>query len=159
MIARSAQHGACKALRVTGNAGTHHETSHGMAEQEQRQITRFAACLKCGFTCTQHIGNQDVFSSLERHASQFIGRRDAFSVTDMVVPKHNITQARQKTGKRIIALDVLRHAMDQLNYAATTVYRVGQPHHNAQPRPAVGGKRGGFLHKGIGITSHSRASF
>ncbi len=96
-----------------------------MTEQEQRQASVFAHEGKRCLANAQHVFQKDFLTAAKGQMPQLVGRADAFAVADVVVAEHHVAKPRQKARERVVALDMLGHAVDQLHHTAPAVHRIG----------------------------------
>ena len=105
------------------------EASHGMPEDEIRQI---AELLEQRPTNTVDIVDEHRISLIERDMTQVARVGNALAVPHVIMRAYHETVAREETSEFIVAVDVLFHAMHDLNDALEFVFgKVGDPEQNA----------------------------
>ena len=111
------------------------EASHGMPKDEIRQI---AELLEQRPTNTVDIVDEHRIALIERDVTQVARVEHALAVPHVIMRAHHEAVGREETGEFIVAIDVLFHAMHDLDDALEFVFgKVGDPKQNAQLRCSI----------------------
>ena len=135
LIAGAAYDRALHAFGMFAQVDTCDEASHGMPEDEIWQI---AELLEQRPTNTVDIVDEHRIALIERDVAQVAHVGNALAVPHVIMRAYHETVAREETSEFIVAVDVLFHAMHDLDDALEFILRkVGNPEQNAQLRCSI----------------------
>ena len=125
-MSRSAQHRGPNAKGVAGEEHACDEASHGVAEDHVGNATHTHIALdrqaiEDGLAQGLDVGYEHILPRLKRHVAQIFGAGNGLAMSYMVVGAHDETLLAQKRGEPRIPLDVLGHAMNELDEAARSL--------------------------------------
>lgn len=135
LVAGAAYDRTLHALSMLAQIDTRDEASHGMPEDEIRQI---AELLEQRPTNTVDIVHEHRIALIERDMAQVARIKYALAMPHVIMRTYHETVACKKTSELIVAIDMLFHAMHDLNDALEPVFRkIGYPEQNTQLRCSI----------------------
>ena len=148
LLARAAQDGGREALGMPREVDARDEAAHRVAKHH---VTRSRIALADPLAQGVDVLDEHVLPRLERHVAQVVYRTGRLAMAHVVVGTHDKPMGHEKLRERRVALDVLGHAVDELDDGAGREVRpgrvVGLPNEGAYDRGAVMagiGERGGL---------------